>query len=126
MHELIFTIPSVIQISSMSSIQLRLKLGKPRKKLNEVMTYLDGHICKQQTPREFHEFYITSSETHEQCFRASVVVEKTIVGHNDIKHKSHDTYVFDITDPPKVHYFIIHSSLHYCIDKFVFKYNFCY
>ena len=75
-----------------------------------MFTYLDGHICKQQTPWEFHEFYMTSSETHEQCFRASAVVEKTIVDHNGIKHKSQDTYVFDITDPPKVFCFIIYSS----------------
>ena len=29
-HDLIFTIPSVIQISSINSIRLRFNLGKPR------------------------------------------------------------------------------------------------
>ena len=73
------------------------------KQLYEAIKYLDGHICKQQKAREFHEFYMTSSETHEQCCRASVDLEKTIVlADGKSQPTESKQYLFDITDPPQV------------------------
>ena len=78
MHKLIFNIPSVIQISSVSSIQLSFNLGKPRL-----------HVCpsgiyfkKSEMKSVCDNSRATSQET--QSNTASVTVQMMDVKHNNL------------------------------------------